>query len=585
MCGFYLHFSHNVPLDLIDIDNLRKGLHRRGPDNFGIKLNSTKKLLLAHSRLAIQDLSHLASQPMKLKDSNLTILFNGEVYNNFYLRKNYLREIHFETDSDSETIIRLIDKYGIERAFSLIDGMISIVLFSEKENAIYFYRDSSAQKPLFYAFSKDKKSFATTTNPSLIYKLNTSFKKEYDNDQLLNYFSCNFTEPRKTLYKSLFTCESGLIYRINLNELNLESSVSIINNSPNYIINSSNQEIYEKTTESIISSLIGARSCGILLSGGVDSTAVAVAASKLNKIKRAYTLFLPEDDDPELLQSQETASELNFEHIPIELNAEGGIEVINNLSEIIDYPNPDPSIICSYLVAKEASKKDTILLTGDGGDEIFGGYNRYKSLITKYGYIFKFLPLKIKLKILKNYLNNFATNLGSIEIDIDFTLRKIVNDNSSLLMNLCAIDQKFYMAQHTLPKTDRAFMYFSLEGRAPLLNNFFKGYSKKFLEISKRSTEKIFLRNYIKENIGNVYSYRAKKGFSGHLDKLSKNKEFIYLLKEKIIPLDDIFQEFRTKLNYDYFLKLISPNHSCSKRDLRIMWHLLSFISCDKNYG
>ena len=115
MCGFYLHFSHNCSLDLIDIDNLRKGLYRRGPDNFGIKLNSTKKLLLAHSRLAIQDLSHLASQPMKLKDSSLTILFNGEVYNNFYLRKNYLREIPFETDSDSETIIRLIDQYGIRK--------------------------------------------------------------------------------------------------------------------------------------------------------------------------------------------------------------------------------------------------------------------------------------------------------------------------------------------------------------------------------------------------------------------------------------------------------------------------------------
>ena len=80
-------------------------------------------------------------------------------------------------------------------------------LVSEKENAIYFYRDNSAQKPLFYAFSKDKKSFAITTNPSLIYKLTKSFKKEYDDDQLLNYFSCGFTESRKTIYKGLFASE------------------------------------------------------------------------------------------------------------------------------------------------------------------------------------------------------------------------------------------------------------------------------------------------------------------------------------------------------------------------------------------
>ena len=219
MCGFYLQFSNNYPLKNININILKKELKRRGPDYFGFKFELNKKLLLSHSRLAIQDLSNAASQPMQLDNSNITLLFNGEIYNNQFLRKRFLKTTDFITNSDSETIIRLIDKFGIEKSLNLIDGMISLAIFSKNDNSIYFYRDKSSQKPLFYSFSSDFQSFAISSNPSLIFRLSPNFSKEYDESQLLNYIRNGFTEVEKTMYKRLLSSAPGKIGKIRLSDL------------------------------------------------------------------------------------------------------------------------------------------------------------------------------------------------------------------------------------------------------------------------------------------------------------------------------------------------------------------------------
>ena len=131
MCGIYVHFSQNYPLNDLEIEKLKDGLNKRGPDNFGYNFELGNKLLLAHSRLAIQDLSVLASQPMNLGNSKYTLLFNGEIYNHLELRKIYLKNINFLTDSDTETILRLLDKYELDQALSFLDGMVSIVIYSK----------------------------------------------------------------------------------------------------------------------------------------------------------------------------------------------------------------------------------------------------------------------------------------------------------------------------------------------------------------------------------------------------------------------------------------------------------------------
>ena len=177
MCGIYVHFSHNYPLKDLEIKKLKDALNKRGPDSFGYNFELGNKLLLAHSRLAIQDLSVLASQPMNLGNSKYTLLFNGEIYNHLELRKIYLKNINFLTDSDTETILRLLDNYELEQVLSLLDGMVSIVIYSKENNSLILYRDKSAQKPLYFCLSEDKKSVSVSSNSSLFFKLITNFKK------------------------------------------------------------------------------------------------------------------------------------------------------------------------------------------------------------------------------------------------------------------------------------------------------------------------------------------------------------------------------------------------------------------------
>ena len=585
MCGIYVHFSDNYPLKDLEIEKLKDGLNKRGPDNFGYNFELGNKLLLAHSRLAIQDLSVLASQPMNLGNSKYTLLFNGEIYNHLELRKIYLKNINFLTDSDTETILRLLDKYEIDKVFSLLDGMVSIVIYSKEEKNLILYRDKSAQKPLYFCLSEDKKSVSVSSNPSLFFKLTKNFKKEYDSLELSNYLRNGFTTPSKTIYKRTFSSTPGKIIKICLRDLKIDFNFASIDGVENIDCNSNEKLLKKNFTKSIQSSLIGQRSCGILLSGGLDSTSVAVGCSELEIISRSYTLFSPKEENFELAQAEKTSLELGFDHIPVELNINDALEVLQQLPTIIDYPNPDPSIISSYIVAKEASKnRDTILLTGDGGDEIFGGYNRYLNYLKRFGYIYKFLPIYMRIKILKRYLRNFSTGFSYKNFEIDNYLAKLINKNDSLLLNLCQLDQLFYMTNHTLPKTDRAFMFFSLEGRAPLLNNFFKSFSKTYLLNNPYSNKKEFLRNYVRNRLGSLYINSYKKGFTPFLDKLAANGEFLNTLISANKKLMEFFIEPSNNLNYDYFMYLNDPKTNFSKRDLRNLWHLFSIVSCDNNY-
>ncbi len=586
MCGIYTFFS-NKPFDLDNINKVKNGLKRRGPNSFGYQLELNNNLFLSHSRLSIQDLSSSASQPMSLKSGRFTILFNGEVYNHFELRNRFLSNIKFISNSDTETILYLIDKLGINKALSLLDGMVSIVIFSREHNKLFFYRDKSAQKPLFYAFSSNYRTFSISSNPSLFFKISNEFQKEYELSELISYFSSGFTNLPKTLYKRTYSTLPGYLYEYSLSEKTLKKIENIAELDEKVFSNKINlQDFNLEAYNSIFSAVIGSRPCGILLSGGIDSTAVAIACASQEKILRAYTLFSNNENIEEYQQALKTAKALGLDHISIELGMREAIEVAENLSEIIDYPNPDPSVISTYAVAKEASKKDIVLLTGDGGDEMFGGYNRYKTFLKRFGSFYKYLNPYIKCKILKRYMRNFFTGCSLKQIVNEDYLDFLSRKKNNILYDLCEIDKSIYMTQHTLPKTDRALMYFSLEGRAPLLNKYFLTMSNQFLSSNINNIEKTPLKKFIKNNIGSTYKLNSKIGFSAYLHKLAKDKYFLDLLQTKVDNLKDIFAEPEYKLNKDYFKKITSrKSNSLKNHDLRNLWLLYSFAICDENYS
>ena len=586
MCGIFSISSFSQDLDNINLNKISKSLYSRGPDFFASKYLCFDKVLFCHSRLAIQDSSNLANQPMTRENSFYTIVFNGEIYNNFELRQIYLKNINLITNSDTETIIALLDLLGIKETLSILDGMISIVIYSSKTNHIYFYRDLTGQKPLFYSISSNKVKLGISSSPSIFYRCTNFFDKDFDTFNLNRYISNGFTNSDSSIYKGLYNCTPGKLYSYEIGSHKIQKTT--INKPENDIFctkhNSSKENDFEILTESIRSTLIGQRSCGLLLSGGVDSTAVAIACSKESPIKRAYTLTYPLGYDPELAQARKTAKYLSYEHIIINLDDFLCNQIASNLASIIDYPNPDSSIIPTTLISMEASKNDTILLTGDGGDEIFGGYNRYRHFVKIYSNIFKISPLFIKKLILKKYLLNFHTLLiSSVELKLD-VIDFMSETKLDLLDSICILDQSLYMVQHTLPKADRALMFNSMEGRAPLLNNKIRNLGYIYRKKDSGKCDKYFLRSYIKESIGSVYANKSKKGFSANIHNLMNKKSFFDIVKSSVEELRDYFESPDCSINNDYLYKILDPRNKLCKRESRDLWLLHGIAACHRYY-
>ena len=586
MCGIFSISSLSNDLETLNIKKISKSLNRRGPDFFASKNLFINKLIFCHSRLAIQDCTSLANQPMTRKNSFYTIVYNGEIYNHFHLRSKYLKNSYLATSSDTETIIALFDKIGIQETLSILDGMISIVIYSSKTNNIYFYRDLTGQKPLFFCISSDKSKIGISSSPSIFYRCTNFFNKDFDTYNLNNYISYGFTNSDSSIYKGLYNCLPGVLYNYDVekNEIN-KNFINKVENDNFCSDNDSDKKYhFEILTDSIRSSLIGTRNCGLLLSGGVDSTAVAIACSKENYIKRAYTLTYPHQYDPELKQAEETAKHLDYEHIIINLETNQCINIATDLASIIDYPNPDSSIIPTSLISKIASNNDTILLTGDGGDEIFGGYNRYQSFVRKYSKIFEVAPVYFKKIILKKYLSNFITLLNSsVEFKLDI-LEVISKQKRNLLDAICSLDQSLYMVQHTLPKADRALMFNSMEGRAPLLNNKIRNLGSIYRKKDVGKCDKYFLRSYIKSRIGNIYKNQSKKGFSANIHNLMSQKSFYETVRSSVEELTVYFQSPECSINNDYLSKILDPSNKLSKSQSRNLWLLHGIASCHRYY-
>tara|TARA_Y100001968_G_scaffold330926_1_gene384048 strand:+ start:71 stop:1840 length:1770 start_codon:yes stop_codon:yes gene_type:complete len=588
MCGIFTVSSIEKDLQEINIEKIRSSLFKRGPDSFGYTFLNQNQTLFAHSRLSIQDLSDSANQPMSRENSPFTIVFNGEIYNHFELRNKYLNSVDFFTDSDTETILSLLDSLGINKTLSLLDGMISIVIYSKTNNRIYFYRDLSGQKPLFYYFHPQKHKLSISSSPSLFYKCTNYFRKEFDSYLLNQYISNGFVDTGYSIYKGLFNCVPGILYSFNNNDLVVNKTFI---NKPGqeslntFIENISEEDSFKIFTKSIQSSLIGARKCGVLLSGGVDSTAVAIACSEASIIERAYTLTYPNVLDLELKQASTTARSLKYEHIVVNLDIEKCCDISLELASIIDYPNPDPSILPTTLISEIASHNDTILLTGDGGDEIFGGYNRYRHFVSRYSFLFDISPSYIKKKILLKYLSNFHTHLSKSKSSQRVLLDVLKLGENDLLNSMCILDQSLYMIHHTLPKADRALMFNSMEGRAPLLNNEIRALGQFYRNADKGKCEKSFLRSYIKKRMGSAYSNNLKRGFSADIHKLMKNAEFFSTIRASIDQLRDYFESSECCVDNKYLSRLLESRGNVNKPEARDLWLLHGIASCDLYYS
>ncbi len=523
--------------DSVDLELLKDVLHHRGPDENGEY--SYKNLTLLHTRLAIQDLS-CGQQPFLHED--FVIVFNGEIYNHLEIRDVYLKEFSFKTHSDTETLLYMYIKYK-EKMFDALDGMFAFAILDKKENRLFLARDRSGKKPLYLYKNENSLLFASELNaiksvvPNLV----------IDEESIAAYLRSGFFFKEKTPYRDVETILAGHYYELNLSTLEIKKEqyfniLDFYTEEKLLSYEESKERLERLLHRSVKDRLLSSDlEVGAFLSGGIDSSlVVAIASEYAEKLKTFTVRFDGAYDESSLARL--TAQKYGTQHyeLDISMHLKEDIEKI-----LLNYGMPfmDSSAVPSYYVSAEAKKYVTVVLNGDGADELFGGYRRYVPL--KNGWISIARKLSSLLHILpqphnKKSIYNFAYRLLSISSKegLDFYLSATVDifedsyglkENALLermdsfvrsmqldpLSTMLYLDFNMLLFSDLLVKMDIATMAHSLEGRSPFL-------SKYILEFAptlhsdykiKGSTTKYILRDLAKKYLPSELITQPKRGF------------------------------------------------------------------------
>ncbi len=589
MCGI-VGFSYKNEVDLKK--SLQKIAHR-GPDNSGCYFD--ENVSFGHNRLSIIDLSDFANQPMISKDGGSVIIFNGEIYNFKDLKMDLERSgVKFKTNSDTEVILRGYEKEGIG-FFSKMRGMWAFAIYDKKDKKIILSRDLFGIKPLYYSIDSNNHFFFSSEIKGIKNLLKLSPNKEF----YYQYFNFGFFVAPNTCYKEVKKVEPGEVLVWDLIGKKLKSQkIDLIGNYSKNLVNNFEDTIdvlNQSILDSVRSHFVSDVPVGILFSGGNDSSLIAATASKIGKKPTLYHLDIKGSTDS--YYADKIANHLGLELKSYEMNNQVLSDQYDKIWSILDEPTSDISVIPTSLIYSTINKDTKVVLSGEGGDEYFGGYLRHKNLIGLDGIkkdngileLFNFLGsgqsffslevLNPIINRLRNVsLNNFQNDLiGSYmkEIkNIDYPI--FYNDTRSFLFeffnkktdkfvpNNLFFDLFLYLPSNLMYKNDISSMASSIEARTPFLdknfyNNVFSKIRPEFL-LSKKYNNKILIKKVLERYLPKELVYRDKKGFGFSFDIYGNKK----IINDSIEALNfhqknaDIFglnEGFIDSKNAELFLK------------------------------
>lgn len=536
MCGivgFYDgHHSHDSREILWNMTN---ALEHRGPDDKGIWKDDDLNIYLGHRRLSILDLSKEGHQPMISRSGNSIMLLNGEIYNHKDLRSQLGDTISWRGSSDTETVLECISIWGLEKTLDKIEGMFSIALWDLQKKELSLARDPFGEKPLYYGWQKNLFFFGSELKA---FKHHPDFLPSIDRNSLALYFRHNCIPAPYTIYKDIKKLMPGSFITLdfkheakameskprkywNLNEIIDASKKNLFTGSETEAC----QEIEFQLENSVRQQMISDVPLGGFLSGGIDSSTI-IALMQKNSISpvKTFTIGFAHNEYDEAIYAKDVANHLGTDHTELYVTPQDAMSVIPHLPSIYCEPFSDSSQIPTYLLSKLASENVTVSLSGDGGDEIFAGYNRYveglntwsslnkipksirhtfaRSMVSISPHIWdqcfslvkNLLPKKFRFtapgdkihklagvmfedtlhsyyeRLCSHWLDPEEIVLGSKEYTSLLSLDKEWLDSSNFTEKMMAMDIRTYMSDDILVKVDRAAMACSLETRVPMLS-------------------------------------------------------------------------------------------------------------------
>ncbi len=596
-CGLFEH-----------IITMRESMHNGGPDDGGVYHAKNARVALAHRRLSIIDLSSFAHQPFISDDGRYVLVFNGEIYNYKEIARKILKQ---EVQSDTEVLLKSFCALGVE-CVKHFDGMFAFVIWDNKEQKLYCFRDRVGVKPLYYYRDNEKFLFSSELKGLFAYP---ALKKEINTEALSFFFALGYIPAPLSILNHVFKLESGhyLIVSKEGVEKHCYFNVKDFYSHPQTL---KQQDFKDTLYKSVSLRMVSDVPVCVLLSGGVDSSLVCAVLKDLGFNFESFSIGFKEAQFDESKFACKVAQNLGIQNHCFICSVDEAKDLIFKLPFVYDEPFGDSSAIPTLLLVSQIAQKYKVALSGDGGDELGLGYERYFWTKQRYesyslyrmlkaSWLFSLFSAEISLKILLKLgismgIDKFLRIKNQLKapdfISHYFTEISHFRPEDAAINGLAAVggaeyslscpyatmsyfDFCNYLPEDILTKTDRAGMNFSLEIREPLLGIDFVAYMQQLAPTQKtnNSEGKLPFKQYLEQFLPHELIYRPKMGFGVPLEEWMK-KDLRYLI--------DIVKEYsKDYLNKDYVNNLLFAFDNGGRVDFAKIWYIYIFCAWRKQWG
>jgi len=588
----------------------------RGPDQHGVYVND--HVSLGHRRLSIIDLSDHGRQPMTNEDGSVQLVFNGEIYNFRELRESLEQRGHrFASDADSEVIIHAYEEYGVDAVHKL-RGMFAFALWDSRDRSLLLVRDRIGIKPLYYHHRDGKLTFASEIKAIL---KDPSVPRELNRQALYDYIGFEFVPAPETLFQNIHKIPAGHYLRMNGDgrvELKQYWDLSLHPMGPALSYEDAVERERELLDYAVKSHLVSDVPLGVFLSGGLDSSAiVAMMRRHISGPLRTFTIGYKDKTFSELDYAQQVAEQFETEHHVLMIE-EMTAETVEKALWHLDEPMTDLSAVPLMLVCEQAKKHITVCLSGEGGDESFAGYDRFKA--SRMNQAFRLIPGPLRrgvvgkligmlpdqpqkkgaINMLKRFVEGanlppegahlrwqYFTNArqdeqlfaagfrDAVEMDGFRHIRRYAEqcDATDRVNREVYLDMRFMMTDSVLMKVDKMSMASSLEVRVPLLDHVLVEFIASLpgdWKLKGLRTKHVFrsaLEGILPDNIVN----RGKQGYSLPVKHLLRGQ-----LKDYMIDLFDQSPIIRNNINTDTLNRLVQEHMTMKHNHNHVLWALIN---------
>jgi len=621
ICGIY--DLNSLSVDKNTLKQMCSVITHRGPDDIGLFLDDN--IGLGMRRLRIIDIEG-GHQPVHNEDESVWIVFNGEIYNYRELRASLEQKGHiFYTHSDTEVIVHLYEEFG-DKCLNELNGMFAFAIWDSRKNRVFLARDRIGIKPLHYIISNGKLIFGSEIKSILEVE---TVKREVNLNALHQFIGFEYVPAPDTMFKGIKKLLPGHMLIFEKGKCTIRKYWDLEFSTPeNQSVEFYSAKIYDLLKKSVERRLVSDVPIGAFLSGGIDSSAIVGLMSDLvDQPVKTFSIGFEDQSYNELKYARIVADYFGTEHHE-EIIRPDAVQMVDKIIKHLDEPFADVSVFPTYMVSELAKKHVTVVLSGDGGDELFAGYDWYKA--SKLDRYYRKIPQKIRHNVisktiqqlpisrqkkgaanmLKRFVEGsslpvagrhvrwqyFTTNAERNELfsnkfnEISYFLRDFdcvdkyysMNNASDELSKEQFIDVKMYLPDDILVKVDRMSMANSLEARVPFLDHNLAEFSATIPQHLKLHgiTTKYILKRAMSDLLPKEIIHRQKQGFSIPMKNWLRDELLNMMLdllsKERI--------EEKGYFNYEYVNKIVQQHLDGKRNNAHQLWMLMTFELWHENY-